>query len=208
MLPASLLPLVFLPDEMVRLRSIVMLGRCYEGKLRGTCHRFWDHYPPKEWVLEVQRRMLEPAVSQPTLHLSPDTFDELAEQLRLWRAPLLEQMADEDDQRMSERSLRRHVAWLSRSAQQLRTGRDVTTSLDSSASSSIKHSAQRLLAVFQASTHFKYRKKDFGSVLKSVVEAAWPSLFDAAVLKPSWSESFAWRSQLILEMALAIDWKA
>ena len=69
--------------------------------------------------------------------------------------------------------------------------------------SRVRHNAQRLLAAFHAMRHMRYRMGNFEKVLKACVETQWPQLFPEGLLQPNVSASFLFRSQLIIDIALA-----
>ena len=200
-LPQPVLRLALVSNNHDRFSNIVLLSRFFVGQTKDA-EPLWEHYPTAEWLRQQHGVLQRPrSFSMEDAQLRPAMFEAVANALREYYAVL---GRDQDDPEVLGlmRSLRTKVQWLTNAALQLQGGRDAAAPLEGQ-SQHVRHSARRLLCAFQASVNLRDKQRDFGQVLRSSVQAAWPHLFDEAMLAgPVVSPSFIQRSQLIVDIAL------
>ena len=204
-LPAPLVALVFLPDGPDKLQSIVFLARCYSGRLKGCIPTLWPDFPGADWVHSVQAELAQARPNTRSEPLTASRLTALADTLRDYAQRLcVAYPVDEEDQADMVRRLRRDIMWVTDLARQLQGDqRDGGAGVDCDlGSSGVKHSAARILAAFSAMKHMRHRAQSFQHVLQHAVEAVWPGMIGDMHLQPSFSPSFIFRSQLIVDMAL------
>ena len=183
MLPLAVVKLLFLERE--SWSHIVALGRFFIAKRRPhgsrpTCSPLFADYPPQDWLNNVVAMVKQDRPPEIPHQLHPKVLHGIADHIRSWAPVLLRHCDELADDRLQE-TLREDVQCLTACARALEGSSDV---LRNFSHTTVRHSAQRLLAAFQAMRHLRFRMGNFGTVLKSCVEAQWPDLFPKDLLRP------------------------